>query len=59
LLAALPAEAVASAAKRVLERFGTPLTRIGDIREGEGLIAIEADGSERPLEPRGWDHFGG
>ena len=59
LLAALPAEAVASAAKRVLERFGTLLTRIGDIREGEGLIAIEADGSERPLEPRGWDHFGG
>ena len=34
-----------------------PLTEIGRIVDGEGLTAIEADGTERPLEPTGWDHF--
>jgi thiamine-monophosphate kinase len=57
LLAALPAEAVSRAASKLAERFGTQLTEIGEIREGRGLVAVEADGTERPLEPRGWDHF--
>ncbi len=34
-----------------------PLTEVGRIVEGEGLTAIEADGTERSLEPTGWDHF--
>ena len=34
-----------------------PLTEIGRIDDGEGLVAIEADGTERLLEPAGWDHF--
>jgi thiamine monophosphate kinase len=41
------------------DRFGTKLTDIGEIRKAEGLVAIDADGSERPLEPHGWDHFAG
>ena len=59
LLATLPPGAVAPAASKLADRFGTQLTEIGEIREGRGLIAIESDGTERPLEPRGWDHFGG
>ena len=57
LLATLPSEAVGPAAQKLEARFGTALTEIGEIRPGEGLVAIEADGSERTLMPRGWDHF--
>ncbi len=56
LLAALPAEAVEPAASSLLDRFGTSLTPIGEVTESD-LVAVEADGTERPLEPRGWDHF--
>jgi thiamine-monophosphate kinase len=57
LLATLPQSAVSPTGGKLAERFGTQLTDIGEIREGDGLVAIEADGKERPLEPRGWDHF--
>ena len=59
LLATMPPTAVSGAASKLAERFGTQLTDVGEIREGRGLVAIESDGMERPLEPRGWDHFGG
>jgi thiamine-monophosphate kinase len=59
LIATLPAGAVAGAAGRLRERFGTPLAEIGRIVPGAGLVGVGADGVERPLEPRGWDHFGG
>jgi thiamine-monophosphate kinase len=59
LLATLPPTAVRGAASKLAERFGTQLTDIGEIREGRGLVAIESDGTKRPLEPRGWDHFSG
>ncbi len=58
LLATLPDDAAVEAARSELkEGFGVPLTEIGRIVDGEGLTAIEADGTERPLEPTGWDHF--
>jgi thiamine-monophosphate kinase len=57
LLATLPAEVVKEAAAEIEERYGTPLTDIGEIREGGSLVARRADGTERPLEPRGWDHL--
>ena len=58
LLAALPGHAVGPATSKLKERFATPLTEVGEIRrEEEGLVAVMADGSERPLEPAGWDHF--
>src|SRR6266540_1945780 len=59
LLATLPAPAVSRAREQLGERFGTALTDIGEIREGEGLVAVDAEGTERPLEPKGWDHFAG
>jgi thiamine-monophosphate kinase len=58
LLAALPLDAVAPAREKLWERFGTPLTDIGQIRAEPGLLARDPEGGEVPLEPRGWDHFG-
>ncbi len=58
LLATLPPDAVSSAASGLAERFGTQLTDIGEVRQGRGLIGVRPDGTERILEPRGWDHFG-
>lgn len=36
---------------------GVRLTCIGRIVEGAGVTLIEADGSRRPLEPGGYEHF--
>ena len=58
LLATLPgADAVGAARAELKDAFGVPLSEIGRIVEGTELTAIEADGTERPLEPTGWDHF--
>lgn len=58
LLATLPGDAAVEASRSELrEAFGVPLTEIGRIVDGEGLTAIEADGTEHRLEPSGWDHF--
>ncbi|MGH2580234.1 MAG: thiamine-phosphate kinase [Actinomycetota bacterium] len=38
------------------ERFGVTLTDVGVIIDG-GLVAVDAEGRESPLEPKGWDHF--
>ncbi len=58
LLATLGPEALHRVASRTEERFGTPMTEIGEIVEGSGVVAVDSDGRERPLEPKGWDHFG-
>jgi thiamine-monophosphate kinase len=57
LLATLPPEGVPRAREALDERFGVPLAEIGRIVEGSGLVAVDADGHEAPLEPVGWDHF--
>jgi thiamine-monophosphate kinase len=57
LLAALPVEDVAPAGERLSERFGTALSLIGELTEGRGLVGVGPDGTETPLEPKGWDHF--
>jgi thiamine-monophosphate kinase len=59
LLATLPAGAVQPAAASLRERFATPLTDIGEVRTQVGVVALDPEGRERPLEPRGWDHFAG
>ncbi|HEX2025825.1 MAG TPA: AIR synthase-related protein, partial [Actinomycetota bacterium] len=56
LLASVPPEAVAEARRRIVERYGTRLTEIGEITEGRGVVAVRGD-REEPLEPKGWDHF--
>jgi len=35
--------------------FDVPLTRIGTV-EPAGAVLVLADGTERPLEPKGWEH---
>lgn len=57
LLATLPLDAVDEAIRTLADRFGTRLTDIGEIIE-TGLVAVGEDGRERPLEAKGWDHFG-
>lgn len=58
LLVALPPEIVESVAEKLLDRFATPLSVVGEVTESLDLVAVAADGTEAPLEARGWDHFG-
>ena len=44
-------------APQFTEQFGIPLTRVGTVRPGSGLIRVSRDGTERPLELRGYSHF--
>lgn len=57
LLATVPKEAVAPTREALLERFDIELTEIGEITAEPGLVAVSDDGTEDPLEPKGWDHF--
>ena len=38
-------------------RFGLALTRVGYVSEGEGVWLLEADGSTRPIDRGGFDHW--
>ncbi len=57
LLATMPRESVQPTRETLRERFGTSLTEIGEITPGREVIAVSDDGTEDPLEPKGWDHF--
>lgn len=59
LLATLPPGAVDAAREELAGSSGVSLSEIGDIIEGDGCTAVDAEGRERALEPRGWDHFAG
>ena len=59
LLATLDEDSVEEARGLLDERFGVPLADIGAITEERGLVAVDAEGNEQPLEPAGWDHFAG
>jgi thiamine-monophosphate kinase len=43
--------------QRLRERLGLPITRIGEILEGERVELVGRDGAVRLLSPAGWDHF--
>ena len=58
LLATLDPDDAEVARRELDERFGVPLASVGTITEGSGLVAIDVDGGEAPLEAAGWDHFG-
>jgi thiamine-monophosphate kinase len=57
LLATLRSDRVADAAEALDERFGVRLTDVGEITSDGGLVAVEDDGTERPLPATGWDHL--
>ncbi len=59
LLAVLDPLVVERARTKLDDRFGVPLTDIGEVTEGAGVVAVDGSGAERPLEPKGWDHFAG
>lgn len=59
LLATLAPTDVEPARERLGERFGVPLTRVGEIIEERTLVAVDTGGAETTLEPKGWDHFAG
>ncbi|HEX9891023.1 MAG TPA: thiamine-phosphate kinase [Actinomycetota bacterium] len=56
LLATMPREVVEPTRQKLMDRFGTALTEIGDVTTA-GVTALDPDGVERPLERAGWDHF--
>ncbi len=55
LLVTLDATAFDRAQEELHERFGVTLAEVG-VMIDEGLVAVD-DAGERPLEPKGWDHF--
>jgi thiamine-monophosphate kinase len=56
LLATIDLTNLSRARADLHERFGVTLTDVGVIID-EGLVAVDAEGRESPLEPKGWDHF--
>lgn len=56
LLACAPAGSIGPHAESFEERFGIPLTRIGAVEAGSGVVHRGPEG-DVPLEPDGWDHF--
>lgn len=42
---------------RLAQQLGLPLTRIGHIREGEGVQVIDREGVPIKLDHAGWTHF--
>ena len=57
LLFSVPAEKAADRAREFEHRFGISITKIGRIREGEGVRWLDPDGSQRQLQVDGFDHF--
>jgi len=53
ILAVPPGEAERMIAEQPLD---VPLTAIGEFVPEQGLWQIDAEGTRRPLEPRGWQH---
>lgn len=53
LLVCAPGDVIEATAPKLKEHFGTPLTVVGEITTTLGVLA---DG--RPMEAKGWDHFG-
>lgn len=39
------------------QQFRCPLVRVGTIQAATGVVLVSPDGTEQPLEARGYDHF--
>jgi thiamine-monophosphate kinase len=57
LLATLHPDDAEVARLELEERFDVPLTVLGTVVEEGGLVAVDAEGRETPVEATGWDHF--
>ena len=57
LLLALP-EAEYEKAREVLEAVGCRLTCVGRLREGEGLVILDASGKPMEMGRLGYEHYG-
>jgi thiamine-monophosphate kinase len=57
LLATLHPDDAEVARVELEERFDVPLTVLGTVVEEGGLVAVDAEGRESPVEATGWDHF--
>jgi thiamine-monophosphate kinase len=58
LLFSLPATRGEDRAREFENRFGVPITRIGRVREGEGVRWLGEDGTPKQIDAEGFDHFG-
>jgi thiamine monophosphate kinase len=38
-------------------KLDLPLTRIGEMRAGSGVVVVRSDGATREIERAGWQHF--
>ena len=57
LLAHIAPEDVEPARRTLREDLGVALSEIGEVVAGKGMVLVDAEGAETPLEPAGWDHF--
>lgn len=49
--------AVEAVRDEFMKSFDVPLTRIGRVRAGQGVVLLGSDGSAQPLTTGGYDHF--
>ncbi|MFM8893642.1 MAG: thiamine-phosphate kinase, partial [Planctomycetia bacterium] len=56
LVLALPPRAARALESESARGFATPVTVIGEVTADAGLVAEDAAGARRPLEPRGFVH---
>jgi thiamine monophosphate kinase len=41
----------------IAERFAVALTDVGEITDGDRIVAAGEAGRETIIQPKGWDHF--
>ena len=56
IAAAAPAGSVGPHVAAFEARFGIPLTRVGSVEQGRGIVGREG-GIDEPIAPGSWDHF--
>lgn len=46
-----------SSINHIAQKLQIPLTLIGEVKQGEGLVVMDARGEEMKIEKKGYDHF--
>jgi thiamine-monophosphate kinase len=52
-----PPKCIVDVRDRFERQFGCPLVRVGTIQTGNGVTLTFPDGTQQPLQARGYDHF--